>query len=153
MKRKQRFGENSTKKNKPTGTKRLENSTTSNSATQSSPIPLENKSFQKFSHYGYSLFAILIFLGGVYSRAKYIPSKNLPKSSFPVNAHSAVRISTKVSEPEDFFPVAEFRKQSAILIGCQNQIHLMPKLYGDIAKAIGNRVPLFGVVGSETQAL
>jgi agmatine/peptidylarginine deiminase len=29
----------------------------------------------------------------------------------------------------------------------------MPKLYGDIAKAIGNRVPLFGVVGSETQAL
>lgn len=153
MRRKQRLRGNSTKKNKPTGTKLLEISSLSKSATQPSPIPLENKSFRKFSHYGYSFFAILIFLGGVYSGAKYIPSKNLPESSFSVNTHSAARISTKISEPEDFFPVAEFRKQSAILIGCQNQIHLMPKLYGDIAKAIGNRVPLFGVVGSETQAL
>lgn len=152
MRKKKKFGDHSINKNKTADTKQLKNLNLSNSAPPPHANPLENKFSRKFSHYGYSLFAIVIFLGGVYSGAKYLPNTNLSESSFPVNDYSSVRVSTKISEPEDFFPAAEFRKQSAILIGCQNQIHLMPKLYGDIAKAIGNKVPLFGVVGSETQA-
>ena len=56
------------------------------------------------------------------------------------------------SEPEDFYPVAEFSRNSAILLGCHNHIRLMPKLYGDIAKAINGKVPLFGIVSDESQA-
>jgi agmatine/peptidylarginine deiminase len=55
-------------------------------------------------------------------------------------------------QPEDFYPVAEFRKQGAILLGCHNQINLIPELYAEIAKAIDQKVPLFGVVSNEAQA-
>ena len=48
--------------------------------------------------------------------------------------------------------MAEFRKQGAILLGCHNQINLIPELYGEIAKAVNQRVPLFGVVSTEAQA-
>ena len=57
-----------------------------------------------------------------------------------------------VSKPEDFFPVAEFRRSSAILIGCHNQIRLMPQLFANIAKAISGKVPIFGIVSDESQA-
>ena len=56
-------------------------------------------------------------------------------------------------DPEDFFPAAEFRKQAAILLGCQNNLNKMPELYVELAKTIAGRVPLFGVVPTEMQAL
>ena len=56
------------------------------------------------------------------------------------------------SEPEDFYPIAEFSRNSAILLGCHDHIRLMPKLFGDIAKAINGKVPLFGIVSDESQA-
>ncbi len=110
------------------------------------------KSLLNFSRYGYSLFAILIFLFGVYFGAKYSIGTDLPENYVSKPNPSAARISIPSSVPEDFFPVAEFRKQSAILLGCQNQLHLIPQLYGDIATALNGRVPLFGIVSTEAQA-
>lgn len=56
------------------------------------------------------------------------------------------------SEPEDFFPVAEFRQQAGLLLGCYDQLNENPRLYLDIAKAIDKRLPVFGLVHSEEQA-
>ncbi len=114
--------------------------------------PRQVKSINKFSRYGYSLFAIIIFLGGVYIGTKILPESELSDKSLSKNKDPLVRTSISYSKPEDFFPVAEFRKQAALLIGCQNQLQLIPQLYGDIARAVDQRVPLFGIVSTETQA-
>ena len=109
-----------------------------------------------FYRYGFSLFAILVFLGGVYWGAYYFPSENRGESAtgevaLPLPSSSKPASYVPV-EPEDYSPAAEFRKQAAILIGCQGQLHLNPELYVEIAKAVNRRLPLFGVVNSQAQA-
>ena len=109
-----------------------------------------------FYRYGFSLFAILVFLGGAYWGAHYMPAGNRGETA-PGDAASALPGPSKPAsyvpvEPEDYSPAAEFRKQAAILIGCQGQLHLNPELYVEIAKAVNRRVPLFGVVNSRAQA-
>ena len=108
----------------------------------------------KFSRYGYSVFAIFIFLGGVYGGAKYIPKSKFSKdiNTPVVNQLRSARPQLPYPSPEDFFPAAEFRQQGAILLGCHNQINLIPELYGEIAKAIDRKVPLFALVSTEAQA-
>ena len=105
-----------------------------------------------FSRYGYSLFAILIFLSGIYVGVKYLSDKHQSEIGHYTTAEKTYRKVIPNPQPEDFFPVAEFRKQGAILLGCHNQINLIPELYGEIAKAVNQRVPLFGVVSTEAQA-
>ena len=105
-----------------------------------------------FSRYGYSLFAILIFLSGIYVGVKYLSDKDQSETGHYTTAEKTYRKVIPNPQPEDFFPVAEFRKQGAILLGCHNQINLIPELYGEIAKAVNQRVPLFGVVSTEAQA-
>ena len=106
----------------------------------------------QFARYGYSLFAILIFISGVYVGVKYLSDKEQSESGHYTRSEKTSRKIILNPQPEDFFPVAEFRKQSAILLGCHNQINLIPELYGEIAKAVNQRVPLFGVVSTEAQA-
>jgi len=106
--------------------------------------------------YGFAVFALMVFLSGSYWGSSFLSpgkpfiadSENAPTT--PPGSPS--RTTANVSQPEDYFPAAEFRKQSAILIGCQGRLHLTPKLYLDIARAIDRRVPLFGVVNSQAQA-
>ena len=105
-----------------------------------------------FSRYGYSLFAILIFISGIYVGLRYLSDKDQSDSGHYTTAKKTYRQVIPNPQPEDFFPVAEFRKQGAILLGCHNQINLIPELYGEIAKAVNQRVPLFGVVSTEAQA-
>lgn len=105
-----------------------------------------------FSRYGYSLFAILIFISGIYVGLRYLSDKDQSESGHYTTAKKTYRKVIPNPQPEDFFPVAEFRKQGAILLGCHNQINLIPELYGEIAKAVNQRVPLFGVVSTEAQA-
>ena len=106
--------------------------------------------------YGYSLFALLIFLGGVYFGITYFPAegRHSPETLSDAELPAEVLDRTVVpsSRPEDFFPAAEFRQQGAILLGCQNNLNVLPELYVDIARAIDRRVPLFGVVSTEAQA-
>ena len=99
--------------------------------------------------YSYSIFTLIIFFCGVYFGKFYWQSqKNTDLDDLDISARKIL----PHSEPEDFYPVAEFSRNSAILLGCHNQIRLMPKLYGDIAKAINGKVPLFGIVSDEAQA-
>ena len=105
-----------------------------------------------YSRYGYSIFAILIFVVGMYSGVKFWPST---QSSTDINSTQSVQAFRNIippPQPEDYFPVAEFRKQAAILLGCHNQINLIPELYGEIAKALNGKVALFGIVSNEVQA-
>lgn len=88
----------------------------------------------------------------MYSGAKYSSKEKISQYSSAIPVLKTERLRLPNAEPEDFFPVAEFRKQGAILLGCHNQINLMPELYGEIAKAVNQRVPLIGVVSTETQA-
>ena len=104
------------------------------------------------SRYGYSLFAILIVMSGIYVGVRYLSDKEQSENSQFTKAEKTSRKVIPNPQPEDFFPVAEFRKQSAILLGCHNQINLIPELYGEIARAVNQRVPLFGVVSTEAQA-
>jgi hypothetical protein len=119
-----------------------------NQAKSSGFKPIGNR----FSRYGYSLFAILIFISGIYVGVRYISDKDQSETGHYTMAEKTYRKVIPNPQPEDFFPVAEFRKQSAILLGCHNQINLIPELYGEIAKAVNQRVPLFGVVSTEAQA-
>ena len=105
-----------------------------------------------FSRYGYSLFAIFIFISGIYVGERYLSDKEQTENSRFTKTEKTSRKVIPNPQPEDFFPVAEFRKQSAILLGCHNQINLIPELYGEIARAVNQRVPLFGVVSTEAQA-
>ncbi|MEC8866208.1 MAG: agmatine deiminase family protein [Verrucomicrobiota bacterium] len=121
----------------------------------SEPIGYPHRRYftHSLSKYGYSLFALIIFLCGVYGGAKFLQKDNFTTDVNLPFADKSTRKPLKVSQPEDFFPVAEFRKQAAILIGCHNQIHLIPEFFGEIANAVARKVPLFGVVSTETQAL
>ena len=109
----------------------------------------------------YSFAGVLIFISGIYFGTKYLPADVVDKYTFSPTPtplfkkeNNLFKRSTTTSyfEPEDFFPAAEFRKQSAILLGCQNNLNKMPELYVELAKTIGGRVPLFGVVPTEMQA-
>lgn len=119
-----------------------------NQAKSSGFKPIGNR----FSRYGYSLFAILIFISGIYVGVRYISDKDQSETSHYTMAEKTYRKVIPNPQPEDFFPVAEFRKQGAILLGCHNQINLIPEVYGEIAKAVNQQVPLFGVVSTEAQA-
>lgn len=96
---------------------------------------------------------IASFLAGVYwSRHESSRNYAIP---IPVERPPellANRYGHAKTEPEDFFPVAEFRQQSALLLGCYQQLNTDPQLYIDIARAIGDRTPLFGLVANEGQA-
>ena len=110
----------------------------------------------------YSLVAVIIFLAGIYFGAKYLPanqengtssySKNEPLVEREGNLNKRASAASFL-DAEDFFPTAEFRKQSAILIGCQNNLNKCSQLYVDIARAVEGKVPLLGVVPTEIQAL
>lgn len=119
-----------------------------NQAKSSGLKPIGNR----FSRYGYSLFAVLIFISGIYVGVRYISDKDQSETGHYTRAEKTSRQIIPNPQPEDFFPVAEFRKQGAILLGCHNQINLIPEVYGEIAKAVNQRVPLFGVVSTEAQA-
>lgn len=126
-------------------------------------ITLKRSIFEKFGidRVSYSIAAILIFLSGIYFGARFLPADTPPDSYYPIRIkpnsikknsfHKRSTVSS-FSDPEDFFPAAEFRKQAAILIGCQNNLNYAPKLYTDIAKAVEGRVPLLGIVPTELQA-
>lgn len=114
-----------------------------------------------FDRIAYSFAAVLIFLAGTYFGVKYQPAEQLTPASFPSKKNNLQkkdrnlfkRSSTaSFSDPEDFFPAAEFRKQAAILIGCQNNLNKAPQLYVDIAKAVAGKTPILGIVPNETQA-
>ena len=78
----------------------------------------------------------------MYSGVKFWPST---QSSTDINSTQSVQAFRNIippPQPEDYFPVAEFRKQAAILLGCHNQINLIPELYGEIAKALNGKVAL-----------
>lgn len=102
---------------------------------------------------GFALSVILAFLAGTHwSLRPSVDEENdseAPLSRFtaPVNRYGVAR-----SEPEDFFPVSEFRQQAAIILGCHGEINSNPQLYVEIAKAIGGRTPLFGFVSTNEQA-
>ena len=99
----------------------------------------DNSGSHPYARYGDSIFAILIFVVGMYSGVKFWPSS---QSSTDINSTQSVQAHRKMippPQPEDFYPVAEFRKQGAILLGCHNQINLIPELYAEIAKAIDQK--------------
>ena len=110
---------------------------------------------------GFSAVVLLSFLGGVYwsmqsdgdadenGASEPFPLKNTARSG---SSLADPRFGTKKPEQEDFYPVAEFRQQSALLIGCYNQLNTDPNLYVEIAKALDRRLPVFGLVDSEAQA-
>ena len=87
------------------------------------------------------LFAILIFVVGMYSGVKFWPST---QSSTDINSTQSVQTFENYSPPqEDYFPVAGFKKQAAILLGCHNQINLIQKLWRN-CKGI-DKIALLGV--------
>jgi agmatine/peptidylarginine deiminase len=99
--------------------------------------------------YSYSIFTLTIFIFGIlFGNYNWQFEKNKDLDDTDLSAR---KILTQ-SEPEDFYPVAEFSRNAAIILGCHSHIRLMPKLYGDIAKAINGKVPLFGIVSDESQA-
>ena len=104
----------------------------------------------------------MIFLSGIYFGVRYLPAVQEDSYSIRYNKDPLIKkdrnlfkrsTTASFSEPEDFFPVAEFRKQAAILIGCQNNLNKSSQLYVDIAKAVAGNVPLLGIVPTEAQAL
>ena len=114
----------------------------------------ERKRNERIGRYAFSFFSILIFVIGSLCGAYFLSdafdgsSSQYESEEFIVPARPVLAS----SEPEDFYPASEFRKQSAIFIGCQKNLFLDPQLYGDIAKAIDRKVPLFGVVNTEVEA-
>ena len=130
----------------------------SSQATEQKVITNRNFGLEKVV---YSFAAVLIFISGIYFGTEYLPADVEDVKTFPLKPAPSIKkennlykrsSTSSYFEPEDFFPAAEFRKQGAILIGCQNNLNKMSKLYIDIAKAIGDRVPLIGVVPTEMQA-
>ena len=113
-----------------------------------------SKRDERIGRYAFSFFSIFIFVGGALCGAYFLSdafedsSRRQDSAGFIVPARPVLAY----SEPEDFYPASEFRKQSAIFIGCQKNLLLDPQLYGDIAKAIDRKVPLFGVVSTEVEA-
>ena len=96
---------------------------------------------------------ILSFVAGTLWAFHSFPDKEDESPAQPKTVTRSInRYGIARSEPEDFFPVAEFRQQAAIILGCHGAINSNPQLYVDIAKAIGGRTPLFGFVSSTAQA-
>jgi len=96
---------------------------------------------------------ILSFIAGTLWALNYFPDKEDESQAQNKTLSGSInRYGIRRSEPEDFFPVAEFRQQAAIILGCHGAINSNPQLYVDIAKAIGGRIPLFGFVSSTAQA-
>lgn len=119
--------------------------------------PRPNFTTKSLSNYlpflAFGLFIILIFVGGAYWGKHFLlHSDVVDEDSMTYAKEPMGRTPNVKSEPEDFFPAAEYKKQSAILIGCQNRIHVTPQLYVDIAKAIDGTVPLFGIVNNGAEA-
>ncbi|MEC5125287.1 agmatine deiminase family protein [Verrucomicrobiales bacterium BCK34] len=102
---------------------------------------------------GFALSVILAFLAGVYWSSREGGEKEHESAAPPITFTAPVnRYGVARSEPEDFFPVSEFRQQAAIILGCHGEINSNPQLYVEIAKAIGGRTPLFGFVSTVEQA-
>ncbi len=104
---------------------------------------------------GFAVSIFLAFLAGlVWNRAPLSdePGRVVESPQTSLSTLSP-RFGAAKAEPEDFYPVAEFRQQAAILIGSYQFLNTLPELYVDIAKAIDGRLPLFGMVGSEEQAV
>ena len=95
---------------------------------------------------GFAIVVIGAFVGGAYWRSE-LP--DFPPSNDETEIADPARAILPNPEPEDFFPVSEFRQQSAILLGAYDRLQTDPQLYFDIAKAIDGRIPLFGLVNSE----
>ncbi len=114
----------------------------------------ERKRDERIGRYAFSFFSILIFIIGSLCGAYFLSDVFQDSSGKSGSAEflAPARPVLATSEPEDFYPASEFRKQSAIFIGCQKNLFLDPQLYGDIAKAIDRKVPLFGVVNTEVEA-
>ena len=132
--------------------------------SQENEISAKKSFFIKFGmdRVSYSIAAVLIFLSGIYFGVRYLPAVQEDSYSISYNKDSLIKkdrnlfkrsTTASFSEPEDFFPAAEFRKQAAILIGCQNNLNKSSQLYVDIAKAVAGNVPLLGIVPTEAQAL
>lgn len=105
----------------------------------------------------YSLFIIFVslaifILGTYYGRNFESSISTSQKKEYLVKDYEFTGAKVLVTQPEDFYPVAEFRRTSALLLGCHNQIRLMPSLYAEIAAAVGGKVPIFGLVSNESQA-
>lgn len=121
----------------------------------SSKSAKDRKRDERIGRYAFSFFSILIFVGGVLCGTYFLSDvfQFLSGQSGSSEFLAPARPVLATSEPEDFYPASEFRKQSAIFIGCQKNLFLDPQLYGDIAKAVDRKVPLFGVVNTEVEAL
>ena len=108
-----------------------------------------------FSLFRVGIFAILVFVAGAYwgnhfrFHSNSVEQESMEGDNVQVPRGLTPNVPT---EPEDFYPAAEYRKQSAILVGCKGRLHMTPQLYVDIAKAIGGKTPLFGVVQSVAEA-
>lgn len=101
---------------------------------------------------GFAFSILLAFLAGAFWKPIEKPDRGAPASDvIPISEQP--RFGATKAEPEDFYPVAEFRQQAAILIGCYNFLNTDPQLYVNIAREIDGRLPLFGLVDSEQQAL
>ncbi|MEC7800986.1 MAG: agmatine deiminase family protein [Verrucomicrobiota bacterium] len=136
----------------------------SQSLSHENDISAKKSFFIKFGmdRVSYSIAAVLIFLSGIYFGVRYLPAVQEDSYSISYNKDPLIKkdrnlfkrsTTASFSDPEDFFPAAEFRKQAAILIGCQNNLNKSSKLYVDIAKAVAGNVPLLGIVPTEAQAL
>lgn len=101
---------------------------------------------------GFTLSILLAFVGGAYFGGKlWFSGRDAvvkPTSPPPFRA----RYTSTAAEPEDFFPVAEFRRQAGLVFGGYNFLNTNPQLYVDIARAIDRRLPVFTLVDSENQA-
>lgn len=99
---------------------------------------------------GFTISLLLAFGAGVY----WSPRRDGPDpyAAAPGAKRSQSRFESVKAEPEDFFPVAEFRQQAGIVLGCYDQLNSDPELYVDIARALEGRTPLFGLVHSDEQA-
>ena len=74
----------------------------------------------------FSAFSIVIFISGTNYVCKWRKKSPTTLTIEPkIDSNNRQRVCFKA---EDFFPVAEFRRSSAILIGCHNQIRLMSQL-------------------------
>jgi agmatine/peptidylarginine deiminase len=91
--------------------------------------------------------------GEAIRKAAGIASLSDPESTTPALVRKSSRFGVGEAAPEDFYPAAEFREQAGILLGCYDQLNTDPELYLNIARAVNGRLPLFGLVHNEEQAL
>lgn len=105
------------------------------------------------SQLGFAVVVLIAFVAGVFwGTSGFSPVQRDDDDGFPGDFGSAKRLSQEQAEPEDFYPVAEFRNQAGLLIGCYDQLNKSPQLYVDLARALDRRLPVFGLVSSSEQA-